>query len=81
MVEHDLAKVGVASSSLVFRSREVIRNGDLFPFVSTGLILLIVFVISIPLHITYLCGYKNQREMTKEEVQELIRSDESYRIE
>ena len=30
LVEHNLAKVGVASSSLVFRSREVIRNGDLF---------------------------------------------------
>ena len=29
MVEHNLAKVGVASSSLVFRSRQVIRNGDL----------------------------------------------------
>ena len=30
LVEHNLAKVGVASSSLVFRSKEVIRNGDLF---------------------------------------------------
>ena len=29
LVEHNLAKVGVASSSLVFRSRQVIRNGDL----------------------------------------------------
>ena len=34
LVEHDLAKVGVASSSLVFRSREVIRNGDLFSYIS-----------------------------------------------
>ena len=31
LVEHDLAKVGVASSSLVFRSREVIRNGGVAP--------------------------------------------------
>ena len=29
LVEHNLAKVGVASSSLVFRSREVSRNADL----------------------------------------------------
>ena len=36
LVEHNLAKVGVASSSLVFRSREVIRNGDLFSYVSMG---------------------------------------------
>ncbi len=34
LVEHDLAKVGVASSSLVFRSREVIRNDDLFSYIS-----------------------------------------------
>ena len=34
LVEHNLAKVGVASSSLVFRSREVIRNGDLFSYIS-----------------------------------------------
>ena len=34
MVEHNLAKVGVASSSLVFRSREVIGNGGLFSYVS-----------------------------------------------
>ena len=34
LVEHNLAKVGVASSSLVFRSREVIRNGDLFLYIS-----------------------------------------------
>ncbi len=30
LVEHNLAKVGVASSSLVFRSQEVVRNGNLF---------------------------------------------------
>ena len=36
LVEHNLAKVGVASSSLVFRSREVIRNDGLFLFVSMG---------------------------------------------
>ena len=34
LVEHDLAKVGVASSSLVFRSKEVIRNDGLFSYVS-----------------------------------------------
>ena len=28
LVEHDLAKVGVASSSLVFRSKRVSRNAD-----------------------------------------------------
>ena len=33
LVEHDLAKVGVASSSLVFRSREVIKSMTSF-FVS-----------------------------------------------
>ena len=36
LVEHDLAKVGVASSSLVFRSREVIRNDGLFSYVPMG---------------------------------------------
>ena len=29
LVEHNLAKVGVASSSLVFRSKRVSRNADL----------------------------------------------------
>ena len=29
LVEHNLAKVGVASSSLVFRSKKVSRNADL----------------------------------------------------
>ena len=36
LVEHNLAKVGVASSSLVFRSREVIRNDGLFSYVSVS---------------------------------------------
>ena len=36
LVEHNLAKVGVASSSLVFRSRKVIRNDGLFSYVSMG---------------------------------------------
>ena len=36
LVEHDLAKVGVASSRLVFRTREVFRNGDLVECISMG---------------------------------------------
>ena len=36
LVEHNLAKVGVASSSLVFRSTEVIRNDGLFSYISMG---------------------------------------------
>ena len=31
LVEHNLAKVGVASSSLVFRSKKVIRSTDASP--------------------------------------------------
>ena len=35
LVEHNLAKVGVASSSLVFRSKRVSRNADLLFEITT----------------------------------------------